>query len=233
MGKHRIYCNSCKNNTWHEVAANHDQKREDNLWGYQQNFEAEILRCCGCDQISFRLVKHPFEFQDKNDKPEEEIYPERGFKQREQRYFLHLPTEVRNLYNETLSAHDRNLILLSTVGLRALIEAIVANKLSKKDYGETLESKINALAKYFNESTINTLHEFRTMGNKAIHAQLAPDPLDIHRALYVVEGIMEFFYGIDEHVYTYKTFKNKKKNKKSPNKKIRRTGNKHATISKS
>ena len=52
------------------------------------------------------------------------------------------------------------------------------------------------------------------MGNKAIHAQIAPDSLDVHRALYVVEGIMEFFYGIDEHVDTFQRLKNSKKKKK-------------------
>jgi hypothetical protein len=105
MEKHRIYCNSCKNNTWHEVVANHKQEREDDLWGSPQLFEAEILRCSGCDLLSFRLLRYPFEFQDQKDKPEEEIYPERGFKKREQRYFFHLPREVHNLYQETLAAH--------------------------------------------------------------------------------------------------------------------------------
>jgi hypothetical protein len=230
MKKHRIYCNSCKNNTWHTVAANHKIEREDHLWGHPQLFEAEILCCCGCDLISFRLTKYPFEFQDKHDKPEIEILPERAFKEREQRYFFHLPREVHNLYQETLAAHNRNLILLSTVGLRALLEAIVADKLDKKEYGPNLESKITALGKYFKEPTINTLQEFRVMGNKAIHSQLAPHRLDMHRALYVVEGVMEFFYGIDEHVDTYQRLKETTK-KKSPNKKIQRTRNKRGTIS--
>lgn len=203
MERRRIYCNSCKNNTWHEVVASHTQEREDDLWGYPQRFDAEILRCCGCELLSFRLLKHPFAFQDASDEPEEEMYPERGYKKRERRYFFQLPREVHALYNETLAAHDRELNLLSTVGLRALIEAIVADKLDKTQYGNSLESKIDALAHLFEAETISTLHDFRKMGNKAIHAQVVPDPLDVHRALYVVEGIMEYFYGIAEHVDTF------------------------------
>ncbi|MEW6714467.1 MAG: DUF4145 domain-containing protein [Nitrospirota bacterium] len=195
----------------------HEQKREDNFWGYPQLLEAEILRCCGCDLLSFRLVKHPFAFQDKKDKPVEDIFPERGFKKREQKYFFQLPKEVHNLYQETVVAHDRELSLLSTVGLRALIEAIVADKLSEDEYGPNLETKINALSKYFQKATINTLHEFRIMGNKAIHSQVAPDCLDIHRALFVVESIMEFFYGIDEYVDNFQKYKEvEKKKRKSP-----------------
>lgn len=53
------------------------------------------------------------------------------------------------------------------------------------------------------------------MGNKAIHAQIAPDKLDLHRALNVVEGILEFFYGIDEDVDTFQQLKESKKIKKS------------------
>ncbi len=108
MEKLRIYCNSCKNETRHEIEARHTQEREDSDFGFPQMFEAEILRCCGCDLLSFRLLTHPFEFQDENTEIEEEIYPERGFKRRERRYSFKLPKEVRILYKETLEAHDKN-----------------------------------------------------------------------------------------------------------------------------
>lgn len=215
MANRRIYCNCCRTNTWHEIVAKHKQERRDDFWGSPQLMEAEILRCCGCDLLSFRLVRHPFDFQDKRDKAEEDIYPERSFNKREHKYFLQLPKEVQSLYYETLAANDRKLTLLSTVGLRALIEAIVSDKLNEQEYGPNLESKINALAKYFKQSTVDTLHEFRIMGNKAIHAQIAPDKLDLHRALNVVEGILEFFYGIDEDVDTFQQLKESKKKKKS------------------
>jgi hypothetical protein len=216
MEKRRIYCNSCKNSTWHEVVAGHSQERQDDLWGYPQRFDAEVLRCCGCELLSFRLVKYPFEFQDANDHPEEEMYPERGYNKRQRRYFFQLPREIRALYDETVAAHDRDLNLLSIVGLRALIEAIVADKLDNSQYGNNLESKIDALAHLFEPETIEALHEFRKMGNKAIHSRVASDRLDVHRALYVVEGIMEYFYGIAEHVDTFQRLRKKKRRKPKP-----------------
>ncbi len=210
MEKRRIYCNSCKNGTWHEVMASHIQEREDDLWGYAQRFDAEILRCCGCELLSFRLVKHPFAFQDKKDKPDEEIYPEREFNKRQRRFFWHLPKAVHTLYNETVAAHDSELHLLSTVGLRALIEAIVADKLAKTQYGKSLDSKIDALAPLFEPEVINTLHDFSKMGNRAIHDHIAPDRLDVHRALYVVEGIMEYFYSIADHAGIFQRLREEK-----------------------
>lgn len=203
MKKRRSYCNSCFNETWHEIVAEHVQDREDDVFGSLQKFEAEILRCCGCDLLSFRLVTHPYEFQDKKDKPQEELFPERGYKQRRKKHFFRLPKEIHTLYHETVTAHDKELGLLSTVGLRSLIEAIVSDKIEKNNFSNNLESKIDALAKFFQPETIKTLHDFRVMGNKAIHAQVAPEHLDVHRALYVVEGIMEYFYGIDGYVESF------------------------------
>lgn len=202
----RIHCNSCKCRTWHQVEARHSQTREDDLFGIDQLIDGEILRCMGCDQLSFRLIKHPFDFEE-DGQLEEELYPERGNKKRARRHFFKLPKEVNSLYNETLVAHDRELKLLSTVGLRALIEAIVANKIPESEYGNNLESKIGSLSTRFPANVIDVLHEFRVMGNKAIHAQVAPEKLDVHRALYVVEGIMEYFYGIEDHAESFRRFK--------------------------
>jgi hypothetical protein len=196
MEKRKIYCNLCKNDTWHDVVVNYRQEIEDAIWGYPQRNDAEILQCCGCQLLSFRSVTYPFAFQDPMDRPEETLYPERCFKERERQYFSSMPIEINTLYDETITAHDKGLNLLSIVGLRALIEAIVVDKLEKARYGNSIESKIEALSNIFGEEVINTLHEFKKMGNKAIHAQILPNPGDVHRALNVIEKIMVYFYGI-------------------------------------
>ena len=174
MNRRRIYCNSCANETWHEIAAHFEQERADTWFGGVQNFEAEILRCCGCDLLAFRLLTHPHALQDKDDKPQEELLPERGHKKRPREFFLSMPKPVRTLYQETVSAHDSKLVLLSAVGLRALIEAIVVDRIDKSKYGYSLESKINALSAVFEPDVLQTLHDFRTVGNEAVHAQAAP-----------------------------------------------------------
>lgn len=199
MDRERIYCNSCKGKTWHENVASHVHDRYSYLWGYPQKFESVIFKCCGCEDISFRIRKHPFEFQSKKDKPEEFVYPDRGFKFRERKYFWNLPKNISQLYNETVKAHDSELIVLSTIGVRALIEAVVAYKIPKDKYKKNLESKIDALRSHLSESAIETLHEFRRMGNMAAHELEAPESINIHHALYVVESILEYFYGIDDH----------------------------------
>lgn len=223
MNRIRNYCNSCSNDTWHEIAAHIEQSRVDYLFGENQQFDGEILRCCGCDLLAFRLVTHPFEFQDKADMPEIEHYPERDHNKRKKRFFFSMPITVRTLYNETVAAHDGKLVLLSAVGLRALIEAIVVDKIETSKFGYSLESKINALSDILEPKVLSTLHDFRTVGNEAVHAQVIPDRLDIHRALYVAESLLEFFYGIEEGADNYLDNKVKPKTTKKPRIKVLKT----------
>jgi hypothetical protein len=120
-----------------------------------------------------------------------------------------MPPHISTLYHETVAAHDTKLVLLSAVGLRALLEAIIVNKVESSKYGYSLESKINSLEGIVEQKVIQTLHDFRTVGNEAVHAQVAPDHLDIHRALYVVESLMEYYYGLAESAESYQWFKTK------------------------
>lgn len=208
MNKIRIYCNTCKGETWHESVTSHPHDRYNYFWGYSQKFDSEILKCCGCDDISFKITKHPFEFQDKSDTSEEFVYPDRRSNLRENKYFWNLPADIHGLYHETIKAHNSKLIVLSTVGVRGLIEAIVADKIDGNNYKNNLESKINALRPYFSESVIETLHEFRRMGNMAAHELRTPESINIHHALYVVESILEYFYSIDDHARMFNNGRN-------------------------
>jgi hypothetical protein len=212
MNKCRIYCNSCKSETWHDLVARHEHQRYSNFWGYSQLYVSETHKCCGCEDITFSLIKHPFEFQDKKDKPEENLFPERSINKRDKRFFFNLPKQIHDLYHETVTAHDNELIILSAVGLRALIEAIVANKIEASNYKNNLESKINSLKPNFPDTVINGLHDFRLVANKAAHELNAPDALNIHHALYIVEGLLEYFYGIEDHVRIYQEFRNRGNN---------------------
>jgi hypothetical protein len=127
-----------------------------------------------------------------------------------------MPPSVSRLYQETVTAHDAKLVLLSAAGLRSLLEAIVVDKIDKTKYGRTIESKINALAGLFEPGVLAVLHEFREMGNKAVHAQVESDHLDLHRALFIVEGIMEYFYGITDSANTFQRCKSPTKRRRKP-----------------
>lgn len=218
MNNTRIHCNSCGTETWHSIAVEHKVTRYVAVMGYDQLVESAILQCCGCDEFSFRSTTHPFEFQDQEDKPEEQIFPDRSFKKR-RRKFLPMPIHVTRLYNETVAAHDAKLVLLAATGVRSLVEAIVVDKLDKSKYGRSLESKISALSGAFDPGVIAVLQDFREMGNNAVHAQVESDHLDIHRVINVVEGMLEYFYGIADSADMFQRWKKKPKARPSSAKK--------------
>ena len=213
MNRLRLHCNSCDTETWHEVVAAHKQNRYYVIWGHSQDIEAEVLRCCGCDSLAFRLVTHSFEFQDENDRPEDRLFSDRNFTKRKRKFFP-MPVNVARLYQETVTAHDAKLVLLSATGLRSLLEAVVVDKVDKSKYGRTLESKINALNALFEPGVLAVLHQFREMGNKAVHSRAESDYLDLHRALYVAESIMKYFYGLSDSADLFQRLKAKPKAKR-------------------
>lgn len=110
----------------------------------------------------------------------------------------------------TITAYDNKLFLLTTVGMRALIESIVEYNIETSNPSQSLKVKIDSLSKYFGEEVTTTLQEFRVMGNKAIHAQISPKKLEIHHALSTVESILEFFYGVKESADRFKRSREKK-----------------------
>ncbi len=208
MTRTRLYCNECENETWHIVVAEHQHPFHDKDWDFDRLLHGQILSCCGCDYLSFRLFEHPVEFEP-NGKIIEQIYPARKSKKREKQVFIFWPKKIDNLYHQTVDALDNELCLLSAIGLRALIESIVVDRLDPSEYSNSIKSKIDALRKYFNSGVIDTLQEFRFMGNQAVHALQEPNKSDVHRALNVIEAIMTFFYGVEESVKIYKMGKDR------------------------
>jgi hypothetical protein len=209
MARTRFYCNICRNSTWHEIMADHEQAHHNYFWGADKLFRAQILQCCGCDYFSFCLTEHPFEFEE-NGEVTEHIFPTREYKKREQKFFFSLPRTISKAYRQTNEAFDHELYLLAAIGLRTLVEAIVDDRLPETEYSSSIQSKIEALRKYFSDDVIGTLHDFRFMGNKAVHSLEEPERLDIHRALNVIENIMAFFYGVEESARSYKKLKEPK-----------------------
>ncbi len=208
MRQTKIHGNKCTNQTRHEIVAEHRQDFEDPFWGYSKLLQGQILRCCGCDNLSFRLLEHAFEFEE-DKKIEEQIHPIREYKKRKKKFFtISIPTKIENLYKQTIEAQDNALHLLSAIGLRCLLEAIVVDRFSPTEYSASIQSKIDALKKHFSQKVVDLLHELRFMGNKAAHEIEEPNGLDIHRALYVIEDIMTFFYGVEDSVWKYNTMKN-------------------------
>src|SRR5258705_2751863 len=114
----KFHCNECKRRTWHEVVAEHSQEVEDPLMGMPYLVQGQILKCCGCEYLSFRLFEHPFDF-DENGKIAEQVFPVREYEKRTRRVSkLGIPPHIYKIYEQTTEAYDGSLYLLVAMGLR-------------------------------------------------------------------------------------------------------------------
>jgi len=122
------------------------------------------------------------------------FYPERAATSRPNKYFENLPSKLKILYSEVIKSNNDGLHLLCAVGLRSLLEGVCADK---GVAGPNLQDKIDGMKALLPENIVKNLHEFRFMGNKAVHELEAPKNFELSLALDVIEDILNFLYALD------------------------------------
>jgi hypothetical protein len=194
-----VVCSRCDTQTNHVVCGSVKFGwGDDDIQGADIN---EIIRCSGCDSISFRVGSSNSEditqdYEGNTVYPEtEEIYPSRlmGRSALEDAYVL--PEKIRSIYKETHAALCTKLKILAGVGIRALVEAVCSEQATKKG---SLEMKINDLVKkeILTRKNAEILHKTRLLGNRAAHETEAPSDSELDVAFDIVENLLETVYII-------------------------------------
>lgn len=194
-----VVCKRCNNTTNHKVC-----RSVISSWGnedIQGEDKYEIIRCLGCDGISFRIGSSNSEdFHEDDDgnyfhQEYEEIYPNRLMGRVALKDIYSLPDKVRTIYTETHAALCTRLKILAGVGIRALIEAVCSEENTK---GGNLEIKIDDLIKkeVLTKKNAEILHKTRLLGNAAAHEVKAPSDSELDVAFDIVENLLETVYII-------------------------------------
>lgn len=196
-----VDCAGCDNATKHEVlfsvGLHHDSEDIQARESYQ------IVRCRGCETVSFRLVSSNSEDFDYGADgyidylERKEVYPPRIAGRSKLKDDGLLPYEVEKIYQETHAALCMNLRILAAVGIRALVEAVCAEEEAQ---GETLEKKIDSLvgAGVLTTSGAEILHGLRFMGNAAAHEVKRHSLSDLGTAFDVAENLLQNVYILPE-----------------------------------
>jgi hypothetical protein len=109
--------------------------------------------------------------------------------------FRSLKPEMAQLYNELVICFNNDLLVLCTMGLRSLLEAICNEK---GVAGVNLEQRLSGLIKFLPSlNIIEALHAMRLTGNFAAHRLEALSRSDAAAAIEVVEDLLNFFYDLD------------------------------------
>jgi len=203
-----VVCNRCDNTTNHLVCSSAKYS-----WDHDGDIQGidiyEIIRCSGCDSISFRHASsnsEDFYMDDEGryiHEETEEIYPGRlmGRAMLENKYFL--PAKVRSIYDETHAAMCSKLPILAGVGIRALVEAVCTAESTK---GRTLEKRIDDLVKreVLTKRNAVVLHKTRLLGNRSAHEIEGASDSELDVAFDIVENLLETVYIIPKKAESIK-----------------------------
>lgn len=204
-GEVRATCRRCGQPTKHRIVAALETTSTASD-GVDHGTDYQIIRCCGCDCVSFREVfwhedwEHPetgepvynvtlYPEQPKQPKVPESVDP----------YVITLPEAVRRMYSEVVLALNHDAPTLAAVGMRSLAEAICKDQgCSKRNLQDKIEELVEkgALAK----RQASFLHIHRFMGNDAAHEMTAPPLDELVAGLNVLESLIQTLYQLPELV---------------------------------
>ena len=154
----------------------------------------QIIKCSGCNTISFRSYNYFSEYQDPhNDGTWEERYP--NPEERIKKDFNYLPSLFEHIYDEIIDAYNNKCFILCSAGIRALVEGICKEKGINNG---NLEQKINKMQEngFINPQHKDILHKLRFLGNDSVHELQIPTKKEIVIAIDIMEHIIESLYEI-------------------------------------
>lgn len=179
----KIFCNRCKNKTNHELV--HIEYQDLSDWfeyewdqsdtTFREVNEYHLWSCLGCKSCVLEIA---YTSDAKEDNVgviwESRYYPKPNNNCIQEKHFLHLEPKLRTLYKHIVESYNNESRLLSTIGLRTLLEGICLDK-NVGSKRQQLVTKIPLLKEFLPEPIANRLHVFRYFGNNAAHELVALD----------------------------------------------------------
>lgn len=190
-------CSRCKIKTNHIVHSEHEE--EGNPAEYHYMRKHQIIKCNGCDTLSFRRIYIDYENAWPNGEDEWEIptdiniFPPVSVANIACDY---LPSIVGSIYIETCDAYAQGSWTLAGIGFRTTIEAICNDQ---EIPGKELSTRITNLAAkgLISKKDSTRLHTIRFMGNDAAHDIKRPSKSHLDAALIIVEHLLTTVYILD------------------------------------
>jgi hypothetical protein len=204
-----IWCRDCKKETNHKIlhcVQYHLFSEIDDPRDYEGWKEYQIAKCLGCDELCFRTIATDNETIDQDGNPVETIhvFPEPAESRALIADYMTIPSDLRRIYKETVSALNLDHPVLAGIGLRAIIETVVKDRNAT---GSNLKSQIDSLVKtgVLTQTGADILHKLRVLGNKAAHEVKAHKTAELILGLDVIENLLNAVYVLpDKAAETFK-----------------------------
>ncbi|WP_099239430.1 DUF4145 domain-containing protein [Synechococcus sp. BDU 130192] len=198
--KIKIYCGTCKQSTNHIVIAQRSTQAPPE-YDIHESYGAEhyFCQCAGCNSYSYAVAtwyQTDFNPDTGGMNYTWETYPEdKSHLSAISDLLFSLPTKIRLIYQEIISAMNARLPILTAIGLRALIEAICKDQ-GIGDKKDNLEKRIDGLATsgILSKNQALILHDHRFLGNIAAHEIEPAQKGELLAALEIAETMLKTIY---------------------------------------
>ncbi|MDP2028803.1 MAG: DUF4145 domain-containing protein [Thiobacillus sp.] len=200
-------CRSCGRSTRHEILFQHEKESDPAFWHEKDTWQ--VVRCLGCTTVGFRHRNDDYEnvWQDDDGEVHHDVeislFP-RVIRNHKKLALYQLPSLIRLVYEQTLSAYSEKAYVLAGIGLRATIEA-VCNQLNLS--GSSLEKRIDQLYKggHVSNGDKKRLHAIRFLGNDAAHEIKEPKESELRVALEIIEHLLNSVFILERKAKSLET----------------------------
>lgn len=205
-------CSNCKRDTNQKVICEKKVTYNEES-GWWDITKYQIIECKGCDSISFRKLYDDVAQSQGADYGLEtwtqELFPKRSINTIHIKSLHNTPTNVKNMYRETIDAFNNNQHILCSAGMRSIIEGVckergiekgeVDDGKGGKKYSRKLDGKIEALASngFLTKDKANILHELRFLGNEALHELTSPSSDELKIGIEIIEHTLDNLYEFE------------------------------------
>lgn len=205
--KVQTQCRECNRVTRHEIVVEATLHGASGPTYYEVTWatEYQVVKCLGCDTLSFRRASSNSEdsyIQISEDEwienIREEIFP-RPYEGRQPLSDSELlPEKIRRIYEEALEALNKPMEVLCGIGIRAIIETVCKDKSAE---GRDLFHKINSLVALgvLTQHGADILHKLRTLGNDAAHEVKPHTAKELGLAFDVIDHLLLGVYILPKH----------------------------------
>jgi hypothetical protein len=205
----KIFCNTCKIDTKHEVKAVHTrvEKIYDEDIGeppfapvvYWEQWEYKLLTCRGCDTAMLEETYTDAGMYDSDSGNQIEIttiYPQRNYRVHSPKRFRNLDEKLETLYQEVIIGFNAGVKIGCSMSLRALLEGICVNKGITDAIAWGLEEKLKKLedGNHLPSNIVDCLLSFKFIGDNAAHKLEAPSKDELELAISVMEDLLNFLF---------------------------------------
>lgn len=206
--KYKVHCIECKGKRNHEslyrknTGSTYPEQEEGEIpWSKQYH----IIKCFGCDNISFMTIYsdqsmiHYTSYDEYEYYEEVEVYPQFLEKGQKLEHTYHLPKKIKDIYIETLSALKAKAYILTAGGFRTIIESVCTD-LEIPSNRTSLQKRIDKLhtGGHLTKNDADRLHSIRFIGNDSLHRTEAPKKENLYLVLDIVNNLLSNLYITDK-----------------------------------